>query len=92
MSANKNISEINNTKIMEAKEKAKELVGKFTNLDIELGGLTAGYLTMKTNDAKECALICIDECLNALRMIDDSCFEVQAYNFYENVKKEIEQP
>ena len=74
------------------KEKAKELVGKFTNLDIELGGLTAGYLTMKTHDAKECALICIDECLNAIRIIDDSCFEVQAYNFYENVKKEIEQP
>ena len=71
------------------KEKAKELVKKFTEFHY------VGYsdeITPDIDTAKKHAIIAIDECLNALRMIDDSCFEVQAYNFYENVKKEIEQP
>lgn len=37
---------------MTAKEKAEELIGKFTKLDIEVGGV---------HDAKECALILVDE-------------------------------
>ena len=82
------MSETNNTKIMEAKEKAKELVKKFTEFHY------VGYsdeITPDIDTAKKHAITTIDECLNALRMIDDSCFEFQAYNFYENVKKEIEQ-
>ena len=73
---------------MTPKEKAKELVKKFTEFHY------VGYSDEITPDiytAKKHAIAAIDECLNALRMIDDSCFEVQAYNFYENVKKEIEQ-
>lgn len=46
---------------MTAKEKAKELIGKFTKLDIEIGGQFDGYITMKNHDAKECALILVDE-------------------------------
>jgi hypothetical protein len=46
---------------MTAKQKADELIGKFTKLDIEIGGQFDGYLTMKMHDAKECALIMVDE-------------------------------
>lgn len=73
---------------MTPKEKAKELVKKFTTFH------SVGYSEEMTPDiytAKKHAIIAVDECLNALRMIDDSCFEAQAYNFYKNVKKEIEQ-
>ena len=43
------------------RKKAKELIGKFTKLDIEIGGQFDGYITMKNHDAKECALILVDE-------------------------------
>ena len=46
---------------MSPKEKAEELIGKFTKLDIEIGGQFDGYLTMKNHDAKQCALIAVDE-------------------------------
>ena len=72
---------------MTPKKKAKELVKKFTTFH------PVGYadeITPDTYTAKKHATIAIDECITALRMIDDSCFEVQSYSFYENVKKEIE--
>ena len=72
---------------MTPKEKAKELVRKFTTFH------PVGYdeeMTPDTYTAKKHATIAIDECITALRMIDDSCFEAQAYIFYEKVKKEIE--
>ena len=67
---------------MTPEEKAKELFDKYFDLYPDQDAYFIAQLA---------AIIAIDECLNALRMIDDSCFEVQAYNFYENVKKEIEQ-
>ena len=72
---------------MTPKEKAEELVRKFTTFH------PVGYdeeMTPDTYTAKKHATIAIDECINALKTIDDSCFEVQSYSFYENVKKEIE--
>jgi hypothetical protein len=48
---------------MSAKEKAKELIEKYQKLDIEIGGQYDGYLTMKIHDAKQCALIAVDELL-----------------------------
>ena len=80
---------------MEAKEKAKELVDKFMPYMycyMGSGMLSNDYdINVALSYAKKCAIIAIDECITALRMIDDSCFEVHWYNFYENVKKEIEQ-
>jgi hypothetical protein len=46
---------------MTPKEKAQELIEKYLKLDIEIGGQYDGYLTMKMHDAKQCALITVDE-------------------------------
>ena len=46
---------------MTAKQKTDELIEKITKLDIEIGGQFDGHLTMKIHNAKECALILVDE-------------------------------
>ena len=68
---------------MTPKEKAKELFDKYFDLYPDQDAYFIAQLA---------AIMAVEEILlNVLRMIDDSCFEAQAYNFYENVKKEIEQ-
>jgi hypothetical protein len=47
--------------MMTAKQKAEELISKFTKLEIEIGGQHDGYLCMKIHEAKDCALILVDE-------------------------------
>ncbi len=90
---------------MNAKEKANELIEKYQKLDIEIGGQYDGYLTMKIHDAKQCALIAVDEILNA-RPLDpnyvdwDDCGAAQQYwyeaqkeealEFWNNVKSELQ--
>ena len=59
---------------MTAKEKAEELVNKY--LQIYDGRVPQG---------KKCALICVDEILDAVTTIADKRFD-----FYTEVKKEIE--
>jgi hypothetical protein len=76
------------TKNMNAKEKAKELIEKYLKLDIEIGGQYDGYLTMKMHDAKECALIAVDEILNSRPVITDS--QVEYNNFWNDVKSELQ--
>jgi hypothetical protein len=49
---------------MNAREKAKELIEKYQKLDIEIGGQYDGYLTMKIHDAKQCALMAVEEILH----------------------------
>jgi hypothetical protein len=66
-------------------EKAKELIEKYLKLDIEIGGQHDGYLTMKMHDAKQCALIAVDEILNAVTTIAD-----KKYEYWQEVKTEIE--
>jgi hypothetical protein len=58
---------------MIAKEKAKELVDQFSWIDC-------------SSDAKQCALICVDEILNnrGIPFYFESCFE-----FWTEVKQEI---
>ena len=73
---------------MNAKEKAKELVEKYLKLEIEIGGEFDGYLTMKMHDAKECALITVDEIINSRPAITDS--QVDYINFWSNVKSELQ--
>jgi hypothetical protein len=68
---------------MTPEEKAKELVEKYQKLDIEIGGQYDGYLTMKIHDAKQCALIAVEQVLGYMgadRGID----------FWQSVKTEIE--
>lgn len=79
---------------MNAKEKAKELIEKYLKLDIEIGGQYDGYLTMKTHDAKQCALIAVDEMivqngeLYLLGLAKDYYIEKNAYLF--DVKSELQ--
>ena len=72
--------------VMNPKEKARELVDRFY--------LTQYPIVGKTRDkiAKQCALFCVDEVLNALNRVvgqDESLYEEEEH--WENVKTEIEQ-
>lgn len=49
---------------MNAKEKAKELIEKYLNMEFEIGGKYGGYLKMDIFEAKECVLILVDEILH----------------------------
>ena len=70
-----------NYKAMTAKEKAIELVERFKYRNIR--GVEVE--TMSISLAKQCALICVDEVLDAVTTIADKRFD-----FYTEVKKEIE--
>lgn len=76
---------------MTAKEKAEELVTKYIKLDIEIGGQFDGYLTLTKHDAKQCALIVVDEILylpiNEWSAIAEP---FQDWNYWQQVKSEIE--
>ena len=65
---------------MTSQEKAKQLVYKYYRWGFDKEG---DILTMP--QAKECALIAIDECLKSAFFSKD-----EIYNFYLEVKKEIE--
>ena len=73
---------------MNAKEKAKELIEKYLKLDIEIGGQYDGYLTMKMHDAKQCALIAVDEILT--RMIGSRAYSFNEKLFWSEVKSELQ--
>jgi hypothetical protein len=49
---------------MTPKEKADELIEKYLKLDIDIGDQYDGYITMKIHDAKQCALIAVEEILS----------------------------
>jgi hypothetical protein len=73
---------------MTPQEKSEELIEKYQKLDIEIGGQYDGYLTMKMHDAKQCALIAVDEILVA---IDWHEFEYpnEHFEYWHEVKDEI---
>jgi hypothetical protein len=58
---------------MEAKEKAKELLDKFSNVAL-----------LDSYEAKQCALIAVDEILDLLRILEKN------NSYYLEVKHEIE--
>lgn len=73
---------------MKAKEKAKELWRKYAEADITLKGEHGYYKGLKTQDAKQCALIAVDEIINEC----DKYFEAISSNivkFWLEVKEEI---
>jgi hypothetical protein len=69
------------------KEKANELIEKYSNVEIQIGGQYDGYLSMQIHDAKECALILVDEILKVVSFYNDSQAEVI---YFKEVKQEIE--
>lgn len=81
---------------MTPKEKAKELINKFKPLcvNVKHTGILDGLATVMNDDfinliaAKQCALIAVDEILNALSYKVSSNFEELKY--FEQVKTEIE--
>ena len=68
---------------MKAKDKAKELVDRFLDVDDGIDYENGCGVTLY--QAKQCALICVDEILDAVTTIADKRFD-----FYTEVKKEIE--
>lgn len=79
---------------MEPKEKAKDLIEKYLKLNIEIGkyDIIMGYLTMKMHDAKQCALIAVEEIIkyqdSLIGMLDTN--DGTNPMFWENVKQEID--
>ena len=63
---------------MNEKEKAKELIDKMWIYSIP-------NANGSWNNAKQCALICVDEILNAVTTIAD-----KKYDYWQEVKKQIE--
>jgi len=71
---------------MTPKQKANELVDKFKDcvgldIDTDMGW----KLQSKNDNAKQCALICVDEIINAI----DNLQYNRKTDFWENVKQEI---
>lgn len=66
---------------MTPKEKAKELVDKMWNID-------EGYGSIGFHEAKQCALIAVDEIIEYSKVWQDMAVEYIEY--FENVKQEIE--
>ena len=71
---------------MTAKEKAKELVDKFTLEVLKIDYNISGFVIPKL--AKENALICVDEFIDALSFNSSPTAEGLT-EFYEEVKEEI---
>ena len=72
--------------MIKAKAKAIELVKRFRMYDIQICDLMGSELKgYEEEHYKQCALICVDEILDAVTTIAD-----KKYDFYTEVKKEIE--
>ena len=74
---------------MTPKEKAKELICKYQNLDIEVGGQYDGYITLHNQDAKQCALIAVDEILSTIEVGLNDYKSLEKINYWQEVKQEI---
>ena len=79
---------------MTPKEKAIELIDKFNNHTVkELVYLKNGKVIEGKTEAKQCALIAVDEILEALgyKSLSDSPYTtLEARQYYLQVKQEIE--
>ena len=69
---------------MTPKEKAKELINKFLNSKPSSGS----YVSINTEHAKQCALICVDEIINQRPQLPSSY--TSTIEYWQEVKKEIE--
>jgi hypothetical protein len=79
---------------MTPKEKAQELVDKYKDIDIEISseykgyGDGADYLLMDNGDAKQCALIAVNEMINIIKYTKMDC-QLNILEYWKEVKKEI---
>ena len=68
---------------MTPKEKAKELVEKYLNIE---------FCLLTDNKAKKCALICVDEMIREIKQIqfnEDIFMEDTVISYWNEVKQEI---
>jgi hypothetical protein len=86
---------------MEAKEKAKELVGRFRDLstkECDCLEYICICFCIGEQEAKQCALICVDEIIKNLKGMkyipvmerDEFFSSINIINYWQEVKKEIE--
>ena len=77
---------------MTPKEKAKELYDKFYFVNSESVELITGeyemLFSLHESDAKQCALIALDEIIEALEL--NSWQNVKQIKYYQEIKQEIE--
>ena len=76
---------------MTSKEKAFELAHKFRLLEIRTS--ENSYMMISMADAKQCALIAVDEILESLgykKLSDSPYTTLEARQYYVQVKQEIE--
>ena len=69
---------------MTPKEKAKELVDKYSTYVV----MWSGGIEVETQNVKQCALIAVDEILDSVIIIDLTTAENQ-FKYWQEVKKEI---
>ena len=73
---------------MTPKEKAFELAHKFRLLEIRTS--ENSHMMISMSDAKQCALIAVDEILKAVNNPDETYLMKHSVNFWKEVKQEIE--
>ena len=73
---------------MTPKEKAFELAHKFRLLEIRTS--ENSYMMISMADAKQCALIALDEILKALDNPDETYLMNHSITYWQEVKQEIE--
>ena len=65
---------------MTAKEKAEQILNIYNSLEDSIDGFGREH-------SKQCAIICIDE---VLEMVHDSLISMKEYDYWKEVKQEIE--
>jgi len=75
---------------MTAKEKAKELFDKYINLYPSYIVMFQGDLDKAQKDIKQCALIAVNEIQNLPNMNYSNNKDLSQYDYWQEVKQEIE--
>jgi hypothetical protein len=70
---------------MTPKEKAKELVDKYSTYVV----MWSGGIEVETQNVKQCTLIAVDEILNSLKSCWDEEGALISYNYWDEVKQEL---
>ncbi len=74
---------------MTSKEKAFELAHKFRLIDIRTSESTTMMISM--TDAKQCALIAVDEILRIINLeMPDCCETIDKFIYWNKVRRQIE--
>jgi len=77
---------------MDAKQKARELVAKYLDINsehiIDKDGLWDKFSLLSTDEAKQCALICVDEIIDSHYKVFKGA-KASVNDYWQDVKREI---